>query len=81
MHWVVVLAGVLSNGIRYPMFHLKSSIGIIVSGLTPVYGRIAIYLNPPYIGLHRSQYVAEEPHCQDNDCHAHDLCNGLDGRC
>jgi hypothetical protein len=63
------------------MICLQTQIGIIGSAIIPVNGRIAFYLNPPYIGLIRSQYVAEEPHCQDHDRIAHNHRNGLDGRC
>lgn len=65
----------------YPTIRLQTAIGTIVSGLNAVCGRIAFYLNHPYIGLNRSQYVSEEPHYQDHDRNAPDISNGLDGRC
>ncbi len=81
MRVLIVVTTISFAGIRYPMICLQTQNGIIVYGLNPIYGRIAFYLNPPYIGLIRSQYVAEEPHCQDHDRIAHYLSNGLDGRC
>ncbi len=50
----------LSRWIRCPMILLQTQIGIIVSDLNPVYGRITFYLNPPYIGhsMLRKNHIA-----------------------